>query len=61
MNLLFLCTARPVTPKANLTSEMREAPIKNRFLGPVPRNANSVILGLGPGICIFNKYFRFSG
>lgn len=30
--------------KADLTSEMQEAPIKNRFLGPTPRNADLVVL-----------------
>lgn len=59
MNFLFLCTTGPFIPKADLTSEMREVPIKNRFLGPASRNSNSVILGWGPGICIFNKYRVF--
>lgn len=59
MNFLFLYTARPVIPKADLTSEMHEVPIKNRFLGPALRNSNSVILGWGPGICIFNKHRVF--
>lgn len=45
MNFLLLCTARPVIPKADLTSEMHETPIKNRLLGPAPRNSDSVILG----------------
>lgn len=61
MNFLLLSTARLVIPKADLTSEMHEAPIKNRFLGPAPGNSDSVILGWGPGICIFNKCLGFSG
>ena len=45
MNFIWLCTARPVIPKADLTSEMYEAPFQNRFLSPALRNSDSVILG----------------
>lgn len=45
MNFLFLCSAGPGIPKANLLSEMHEALTKNKFQGAALRNSKSVILG----------------
>lgn len=41
---LLFSVLRGSYPKADLTSETQEAPIKNRFPGPTPRNVDLIVL-----------------